>query len=239
MTKRALVTGGAHRVGKTLALALADRGCNVVVHFHSSAAQAETTVQQIRSAGVGGYALQADLGQPQGVFDLYRAFDELAVPLDILVQSAAIMEASTLLDASVEEWQRTIDLNLRGAFFTLQGAARRMQDQGGVIINISDVAGLKPWERYPIHSISKSGVEMLTRVAALALAPTIRVNAIAPGPVLKPARMRDERWSEIGRALPLGRTGTAQDVAQAVLFLIENDFVTGETLVVDGGDHLA
>ena len=110
-----------------------------------------------------------------------------------------------------------------------------MSANGGVIVNISDLAALQPWPRFPIHSISKAGVEMLTRNAALILAPLVRVNAVAPGPVLKPTGMSDDRWAEICAELPLQRGGTAQDVAEAVLFLCKNDFITGETLVVDGG----
>jgi pteridine reductase len=111
-----------------------------------------------------------------------------------------------------------------------------MQRHGGAIINVSDIAGHKPWGRFPIHSISKAGVEMLTRVAALRLAPSIRVNAVAPGPVLKPESMTQARWEEIGRTLPLQRPGSPQDAVAAVLFLLESDFITGATLVVDGGD---
>jgi pteridine reductase len=113
-----------------------------------------------------------------------------------------------------------------------------MEGRGGAIVNISDVAGQRPWRRYPIHSISKAGLDMLTRTAALALAPAIRVNAVAPGPVLKPERMPDERWAEIGDAVPLRRTGRADDVAAAVVFLLRHDYLIGETIAVDGGDLL-
>jgi pteridine reductase len=129
-----------------------------------------------------------------------------------------------------------MDLNLRAAFFCLQAAARRMQAGGGAIVNISDVAGQRPWSRYPIHSISKAGVDMLTRSAALALAPSVRVNGVAPGPVEKPSRMAEGRWAEIGRAVPLGRPGSGDDVAAAVVFLLQNDYLVGETIAVDGGD---
>jgi pteridine reductase len=235
----ALVTGGARRVGRAIALSLAERGCNLVVHFHQSSELASETAAQVCEMGVQALTIQADLSQMDGVHALFEAIDKSGFALDLLVNSAAVMQATNLLSATEADWQRTIDLNLRGAFFCLQQAARRMLERGGAIVNISDVAGLRPWGRFPIHSISKAGIEMMTRVAALALAPKIRVNAIAPGPILKPEGMDDRRWQEIASTLPLRRAGHALDVAQAVIFLFENDYITGETLVVDGGNQLS
>jgi pteridine reductase len=159
--------------------------------------------------------------------------------LDVLVNSAAIMQRIDFDEVGVEDWSSTINLNLRAPFFCIQHAARIMKrNHGGVIINISDIAGLKPWPRFPVHSISKAGMEMLTRVAARTYAPEIRINAIAPGPVLKPDEMSDERWKQIGAKLPLGKPGNPAAIVEAVLFLIQNDAITGETLAVDGGDQL-
>ncbi len=237
--KAALVTGAAHRVGRALALALADHGCDVVLHFHGAAEEAVKTAEEIAARGVRVVPVQADLRHDSGIATLFQAVDRELGALDILIQSAAVLEAVDLLAATPEDWARTIDLNLRSLFFCLQHAARRMQARGeGAIVNISDQAALRPWRRYPIHSISKAGVEMLTRVAALALAPEIRVNAVAPGPVLKPVALSEDRWSRVARSLPLRRAGSPEDVARAMLFLLENDYVTGETVVVDGGDQL-
>jgi NAD(P)-dependent dehydrogenase (short-subunit alcohol dehydrogenase family) len=235
--KTALVTGGAHRVGGAISLALADRGCNVVVHFHTSAALASETASKIEERGAKCLTVQADLSQRSQVLALFETIDQAKWDVDILVNSAAIMEAEDLLSADEDAWARTIDLNLKGAFFCLQQAAERMQAHGGLIVNITDIAAHRPWPRYPIHSISKAGLEMLTQVAALRLAPNIRVNAVAPGPVAKPASMSQSRWQEITNELPLKRSGDPQDVAQAVLFLVDNDFITGETLFVDGGNR--
>jgi pteridine reductase len=113
-----------------------------------------------------------------------------------------------------------------------------MQQHGGAIVNISDVAGLRPWARYPTHSVSKAGIEMLTGVAARALGPKIRVNAVAPGPVLRSEWMDEQQWQKITRVLPLQRGGNPDDIAEAVIFLFENDFITGETITVDGGRNL-
>jgi pteridine reductase len=235
--KTALVTGGAHRVGGAISLALAEHGCSVVVHFHTSAALARETASKIEDRGVKCLTVQADLSQYSQVLALFETVDRTGWDVDILVNSAAIMDEEDLLSADEDSWARTIDLNLKGAFFCLQQAAKRMQTHGGLIVNITDIAAHRPWPRYPIHSISKAGLEMLTQVAALRLAPNIRVNAVAPGPVAKPASMSNSRWQEITNELPLKRGGDPQDVAQAVLFLIENDFITGETLFVDGGNR--
>ncbi len=236
MDKIALVTGSAHRVGKHIALALAEEGCHIVVHFHHSDSYAIETVQEVGRFGVRGAAVQADLSHHQGVVHLFDEVDRSFDGLDILVNSAANFKAGDILKLTEEDWDQTIDLNLKGAFFCLQQAAQRMNASGGgAIVNISDIIGRKPWPRYPIHSISKAGIEMLTKVAALALAPEIRVNAVAPGYVLRPEGMAPERWESLVQDSPLEKSGSPYDVAQAVIFLLKNEYVTGEILVVDGG----
>lgn len=234
--KVALVTGGAHRLGRAIALALADQGCDVVIHYHTSRQAAAETVAEIEARGRRAVAVQADLSGSEGVAQLFCRVDEVFGGVDLLVNSAAILIPKDLLRVSEADWRQTVGLNLKGAFFCLQQAAMRMRARGGgAVVNIADLAGLRPWKRFPLHSISKAGIEMLTQVAALALAPEIRVNAVAPGPVLKPSAMAEERWQKIGDALPLRRPGDPSDVARAVIFLFENDYITGETLVVDGG----
>ena len=171
--------------------------------------------------------------------------------LDILVNSAAIMERKPVFDITPDDWDRTLDTNLRGPFFVAQAAARLMlekrpadppSDSGrtasGVIVNIADLAALHPWPSYLAHTVSKAGLVALTRGLALALAPSIRVNAVAPGAVLKPDDWSDERWAQVARGVPLGRSGTPEDVAQAVLYFVRSDFVTGQLLVLDGGREL-
>ena len=138
-----------------------------------------------------------------------------------------------------EDWDQTININLRAPFFCLQMAAERMQERPeGVVINLGDIIGLRPNPSYPVHSIAKTGVQALTEVAALAYAPHVRVNAIAPGLVLKPDRMQPTRWQSISEETPIQRSGNAKDVVDAVLFLCRSDYITGETLVVDGGMQL-
>lgn len=235
--RNALITGAAHRVGQVIALQLASKGVNILIHYHQSAAEAEETVQQARELGVKAQALQADLRSTNAIQEMFASVDQISSHLDILVNSAAVMDRTDILNVSPEDWDRVMELNLKAAFFCLQTAAQRMQ-AGGAIVNISDIIGLRPWVGFPIHAISKAGIEMLTKAAALELAPTIRVNAVAPGPVLKPPGMSESRWLDIAVPSPLGVPGRPEDVARAVIFLLENDYITGETLVVDGGFQL-
>jgi len=237
--KTALITGGAHRVGRAIALELAGQMVNLVIHYNQSRDAAEQTATQLRDMGVDVLTHQADLSQHEGILAMFRALDESGVSLDLLVNSAAILESVPLASVTEADWHRTIDLNLKASFFCIQQAAQRMRQRGGgAIVNISDIIGLRPSKRFPIHSISKAGIETLTRVAALALAPEIRVNAVAPGPVMKPSKMIQERWDQLARTLPLGRAGTASDVARTVVFLFENDYITGEQIAVDEGNQL-
>jgi NAD(P)-dependent dehydrogenase (short-subunit alcohol dehydrogenase family) len=235
--KKALVTGGAHRVGKAISLGLAEAGCDLVVHFHRSAKEAEETVAEARNLGVTASHIGADLSKSSGVDVLFEYVDSVFGTLDILVNSAATLDPLDLQQVKQADWDRVIGLNLRAAFFCLQHAAQRMTN-GGTIINISDGAARQPWKRYPLHSISKAGLEMLTKVAALALAPEIRVNSVMPGPVLKPHEMPDERWTEIAGAVPMQRAASGEEIAQAVIFMSTNEYIMGETLVVDGGSGL-
>lgn len=236
--KIALVTGSARRVGRAIAIALAERGCDLLVHYNNSSSEAEITVDKARAAGVRAASIQADLTSIEGIRKLFQGLDQTYDRLDLLVNSAAVMQQVDLMQVSEEDWDRTLDLNLKAPFFCIQLAAERMQPQGGAIVNISDVAGFRPWRRYPAHSISKAGLEMLTGVAARALGPEIRVNAVAPGPVLRSEWIDEPRWQQITGALPLRRGGSPRDVADAVIFLFENDFITGETIIVDGGRNL-
>jgi NAD(P)-dependent dehydrogenase (short-subunit alcohol dehydrogenase family) len=235
----ALVTGAAHRVGRAIALGLAAQGYDIMLHYHASGDAITSTIREAADLGVAVESHAADLRSPNEIDRLFQQVKGRFGRLDVLINSAAIMHRIDFDDVQLQDWENTINLNLRAPFLCMQRAAQLMrQADGGCVINISDIAGLRPWSRFPVHSISKAGLEMLTRVAALALGPEIRVNAVAPGPVLKPARMSDARWDEIGSDLPLRRSGRPEDVVEAILFLIQNPWITGETLVVDGGAQL-
>jgi len=239
--KVALVTGSARRVGRVLALALAAEGVHIAVHYNRSAGDAHDTVREIKSYGVDAVSFQADQSDPQQVNDLFDAIREQFGRLDILVNSASMFKKTDFFQLSYEEWQRVMNVNLTGPFLCSQAAARLMlgnDPPGGVIINIVDNSALQPWPQYPHHSVSKAGLLMLTKVLARRLAPEIRVNAIAPGPILKESNRTDESWARLAGRLPLQRTGTPEDVGRAVVFLAREDFLTGALLNVDGGEWL-
>ncbi len=237
--KVALVTGAAHRVGRGIALALAAAGAHVAVHYHTSGAAAAATVADLQALGVRAFAAQADQSDPAQAAGLIDAVLARFGRLDILVNSAAIMEPGDVLTLTPEAWDRSLAVNLRGPFLCAQRAARAMLAAGGgAIVNIADLAGLEPWTRYPQLSVSKAGVIMLTRVLARALAPTVRVNAVAPGPVAAPQGWNDARWRAVWEHTPLRREGTPTDVGAAVVYLAGAPYVTGVILPVDGGTLL-
>ena len=238
--KVALVTGAAIRVGRTIAHSLAERGADVAIHYGRSEKEAHDTVDELKARGVSATSIQANLADPQDIDKLFEHVEGMHGRIDILVNSASAFQRSDVLELTLDDWNYTMDVNLRAPFLLSQRAARLIQAQGskGVIINIADAAGVTPWMAYPQHSVSKAGLIMLTRVMAKALGPSIRVNAVIPGPVLKPPQMTDDRWAELGDILPMGRPGAAENVAHAVLSLIENDFATGSIFTIDGGDSL-
>ncbi len=236
--KVALVTGGAHRVGKAIVLALAQSGADVVVHYHRSTEAAAITAAEVEALGRRVMTVPADLGQVAEIARLFEVTEREFDRLDILVNSASVFEPVDFLTMTPAQWDQTMAVNLRGPAFCAQAAARLMLSRGGGhIVNIGDVIGLRPWPRFPHHSVAKAGLIMLTQVLAAALAPKILVNAIAPGPVLKPPGMSEERWQAIGAESLLGRAGQPKDVADAALFLACSDYITGEVLVVDGGSR--
>ena len=234
--KNALVTGAGIRVGRAIAHALMREGANVAVHYHRSEHGARQTAVEGETMGRRAPLVQADLADPVAAEALpARAAEALGGGLDIVVNSAAIMERRPLQDVTPEDWERTMALNLRAPFFVSKGGAHVLAERGGAIVNIADLAAFERWAGYPVHVLSKNGVVVLTELLARALAPSIRVNAVAPGAVLLP-----EDWSEDARerlkvTTPLRRLGSPADVTGAVLYLLRSDYVTGETLVVDGG----
>lgn len=239
----AIVTGGAHRVGKAIALELARRGVNLLIHYGSSAQAATETVREIKSHGVDAYSVQADISQVEGVKAIFDALQEHFGRLHILVNSAANFQERELLDVSFADWQETLAINLTAPFLITQNAVpimRKNDPSGGVIVNILDGSAARPWPKYPHHSVSKAALNMLTQVSAASLGPDIRVNGIIPGPVMKPAgkNMSDADWAKLGKRVPLQRTGSAEDVGRAVAYLASEDYLTGTVIHINGGEHL-
>ncbi len=234
----ALVTGGARRVGKAIAHALASRGADIVLHFNSGAAEAAQTADELRGLGVRVSTLQCDLSDAEAALALpQRAHDALGA-LDILVNSAAMMVRTPIGEVTVAQWDAMFHLNLRAPFFVAQAAAPLLREHGGVIVNIADLAAYETWPAYVPHAITKSGVVQMTRGLARALAPDIRVNAVAPGAVLLPDEWDEQVATRLSATTPLQRLGSGDDVAQAVVYLCEASYVTGEVIIVDGGRHI-
>lgn len=234
--RRALVTGGAVRVGRTLCLALAEMGLDVAVHHRSSAEAAEGTAARCREAGVRAVVVGGDLGSAAGCRDVVAGAAEALGGLEVLVNSAADFTPASFADTTEEQFDRALAVNLKGPFFCAQAAAPHMRAAGfGRIVNIADVAGLEPWPRFAAHCASKAGVVMLTRSLAQELAPSVTVNAIAPGAVLMPDGASEAATGRAAGKTVLQRVGSPDDVAGALRYLLEADYVTGHTLVVDGG----
>jgi pteridine reductase len=236
--KTALVTGSARRLGREIARALADAGSAVAVHHHASPDLAREVIEDLRGRGVRAEAFQADLTDPAQIDSLFSEIESTLGSIDILVNNAATFQHKPVMEITPEDWDAVLDLNLRAPFFCSQQAAARMGAGGGVIINIADIAAYQPWPGYAHHCISKAGVVAMTRVLARALAPRLRVNAIAPGPVLPPDDLDRSGREELAEMTALKRLGAPSDVSRAVLFLIESDYITGETIIVDGGKML-
>jgi pteridine reductase len=233
----ALVTGAAKRLGRAVALRLGEEGADVVVHYRSSVADAQSAVAEIEKFGRRAHAIAADL---TNVAEIKRLFDETAKQfgrLDVLVNSAANFLPSSIVSTTEEIWDASLDTDLKAPFFCAQAAAPLLRRTKGSIINFADTGGLVGWPGYIAHSVSKAGVVMLTKVLAKSLAPEVRVNAIAPGTITMPDDP-PELEADFIKLAPLRRTGAPSDIADAVVFLVNSKFITGQVLVVDGGRTL-
>jgi len=237
--KVALITGSAKRIGSRIAIELAKRGARIAVHYRSSRHEAEETTKTIRSSGGEAVTFQADLTQIPAVDKLFRDIRTAFGGLDILVNSASIFEPSTVQETNPEQWDAQMDSNARAPFFVAQQAASLMLARGhGKIINIADVAGEVIWPAYFAYSVSKAALIAVNRGLAKSYAPHVQVNAIAPGPILFPENYTEQQKKAAIERTLLKREGSPQDIVNAVVFLIENDYITGELIHVDGGRHI-
>jgi pteridine reductase len=236
-TKVALVTGAGKRLGRAVALRLAQDGADVVVHYRSSEAEARAVVVEIERLGRRGVALGADLNRVDEIRGLFAKVKEKLGRLDVLVNSAANFEHTKFAETTEQAWDKSLDTNLKAVFFCCQAAAPLLKEARGAIVNFADIGGILGWPGYIPHSVSKAGVIMLTRSLAKELAPEVRVNAIAPGTITM-AGDPAEWEADFVRLAPLKRSGRPEDVAGAVAYLVAAGFVTGHVLVVDGGRML-
>jgi NAD(P)-dependent dehydrogenase (short-subunit alcohol dehydrogenase family) len=238
--KVALVTGGAKRVGKAIVNKLAAHGCRLVVHYRTSQIEAEDTIRELQTAGSEAIALQADITQAAEVDRMIEAAVAHFGRIDILVNNASVFYRTPIATLTAEEIERVIDTNLTGTFICAQKIGLRMFDWGsGHIINMADVAGLRPWVDYLPYSVAKACVLTLTQGLAMELAPKVMVNAVVPGPILfQDDTPENVRQREIDKTL-VKRMGTPEEVAELVAFLAESDYSTGGIFHCDGGRALS
>ena len=231
----ALVTGGAVRVGRAIALGLANAGYDLVIGYRSSPTGAEDVRSRVVAMGRACVTVQADLTGAQAAETTVAAARSKFGRLDVLVNSAASFRAVPLLEIDADEWDAVMAVNARAPHLLTRAAADLLRTARGTVINIVDLGALQAWTEHPHHAVSKAALAHLTKIQARVLAPEIRVNAIALGAVLPPDDWSSEKWEALATEVSLARTGTTDDVVAAVLYLIEADFVTGQILPVDGG----
>ena len=237
----ALVTGGARRIGRQVALALARRGAHVAISYRTSSRDAQQTVRALDALGVRAAAIRADLSSVRQARQLVAETARRFGRLDVLVNSASLFMRTPLDRLTERAWDAHLDANLKGPAFCALEAGRVMRRQGvGTIINIADWAAERPYRDYLPYCVSKAGVIALTRGLAKELAPRVRVIAISPGPILPPPDMTPAQRRRAVARLPLKRWGSPDDIATAVVFAVEGgDFMTGSTITVDGGRSVA
>jgi len=237
--KAALVTGGGQRIGRACALALAEAGYAVAVHYNRSGKAAETVAATIREKGGRAIALAADLTDEKAVTALLPSAADALEPIGVLVNNASVFEADTVETATRESWDRHLTVNLRAPFVLIQEFARHLpEDSGGLIINLLDqrIWNLTPY--FVSYTLSKAGLWTLTQTMALALAPRIRVNAIGPGPTLPSPRQSHEQFLQQCHAVPLRRGTAPEEIATALRFILAAPAMTGQMIALDGGQHL-
>ena len=232
----ALVTGGAARLGRAIALGLAARGADLALHYNSSEAAAKTTAEEIRALGRKCTLIRADLRQADSPGKIFQAAGAVYKKVDILINSAAVFDRGTLEKTSPELWENTLAVNLRAPFFLSQAFAA--QTENGDIIFLADSRVRRPTVEFLAYTLTKSALITLTRSLAKSLAPRIRVNAVAPGAILPPPGEGEEYLQRLIPRIPLKRPGTPDDIMRGVIYLLEASFVTGEILHIDGGEYL-
>jgi pteridine reductase len=238
LAKVALVTGGAIRVGRAITLGLAEAGYDVVVNYHTSESEALRVTRQVEELGRAAVVAPGDVSRAGDVARIAETVRESFGRLDLLVNNASLFPSTPFLDIEEGEWDRVMAVNLKGPFLMVKATADLLRQTGGRVVNLVDLSAFQPWVDHPHHAVSKAGLLHLTRVMARALAPAVRVNAIAPGAVLLPEGLDEEARRKARDRSSLGTLGSPEDVVRTVLFLERSPFITGEVIVVDGGRML-
>lgn len=236
----ALVTGGAHRVGRAITLELARAGADVIILYNSSGAAAAETAQEARACGVDAMTVQCDVADLNAVQQMAKDVRASFGRLNVLVNSADWFAKHSFPTKSYQTWHRVLDITVHGSFYVSNELAPLLLEQPqAAVVNIVDLSVWHAWPKFTAHAVAKSGLLALTRQLALELAPNVRVNAVAPGHVMPPPQYSDEQLRRRSERTILKRWGTAEDVAQAVRFLVESNYMTGEVVRVDGGESIA
>ena len=236
--KTALITGGAHRVGKAITLTLAQAGANVVVNYNTSSEAADKTVAEAEALGVKALAVQANVSDHNQVKRMAEAARDKFGGVDILVNSASLWRETPFPTDNLDDWHLVTSVLINGSFYCANAVAPMMLEKGeGAIVNIVDLSAWETWPNFIGHSVGKAALLAMSRQLTLELAPAVRVNAVAPGPVLPPPDFDEDKINRTADKTLLGRWGTAEDVAEAVLYFVKANYVTGEVIAVDGGQR--
>ena len=234
----ALVTGGAHRVGRAIALALAAAGADVAIAYHRSGDRAARTVEELRGCGVDAHAFGADLAAPAEAAGLIEAVGSRLGPVDALVNSASWFARDEFPSDDTATWYQTFDVVLHAPFHLTNAVAPSMLERGGgAVVNVVDLSAWQPWPGRAAHSVAKAALLALTRQLAVELAPAVRCNAVALGPTIEPAKFGPDQTERLRRRTLLGRWSGGDEAGRAVRYLLEAGAVTGECLTVDGGEQ--
>ncbi len=232
----ALITGCAKRIGRTIALNLAKQGYDIAVHYNSSSQKAESLQSQIQSLGQASHIYKADLSSNQDIFELIPKVKADFPELSVLINNASVFESATLKETEVELFDLNFNINFKAPYFLIRDFARLCQ--GGNIINLLDTRVKKNNFDYSAYTLSKKALADLTQMTALELAPDIRVNGICPGWILAPEKATEEYLEKLRQRIPLHKQGNPEQIVQAVNYLLSNQFVTGQLMLVNGGEHL-
>lgn len=236
----ALVTGSAHRVGRGIAMSLAEQGCNIIVHYGRSEDKAKQTVSDLQDLGVEAEAISVDLRYVDTIKEFFDDINE-RYSYEILINSAASFIKKSVLDTTLEDWEAAVNINARAPLFNIKFAAPVLkQHDDSLIVNIADLSGIHAWDNFAAHGMSKAALLQLTKIAARELAPDTRVNAIVPGPILPPPSMSntDPVWKGMLENIPLKKSGDPRQIGQTVVYFAQTEFVTGTVIKVDGGEEL-
>ena len=231
-------------MGKEIAIGLAREGCSVIIHYNHSEKEAIQTKREIESIylekGLDArcITLTANLEDPEQISLLVGNITRELKYFDILINSASTFYSTEFVNIGVEEWDRVMAVNLRAPFLLSQHMKRILGEKNGCIVNMSDLSGVHSWKNFAHHGTSKSALLHLTRSIAIELAPNIRANAIIPGQILPPGDIDEERWKAMGQTIPLKKSGHPQNIMETIKYIITNDFITGSSIRVDGGEFL-